>query len=74
MTARNSLGSAAASSAAVAVVPRLTLKASASSLTLGGSLTLSGTVANVVGSYKTITIVRVTSSGTTTLATPAVCR
>ena len=69
VTAKNNAGSASATSKAVSVVPKLTLKVSVTSLTLGGTLTLSGTVANVVGSYKSVTIGRVTSSGTTTLKT-----
>jgi len=69
VTAKNSKGSAAATSKTVAIIPKLTLKASATSLKIGSSLTLSGSVANVVSGDKTVTVARSVSGKLTTLKT-----
>lgn len=53
-----------------ASTPTLTLAASATSLKIGSSVTLSGTVASALPvHYRAVTISRVTSGGTTTLKT-----
>jgi len=69
VTAKNSAGSAAATSKGVAIVPKLTLKASATSLKKGSKVTLSGTVANATSAVRSLTIARSVSGKLTTLKT-----